>query len=176
MRGIIMTIRSGLAAATIALGFACAGAQPVQASEVLFDGVGFLQGSQTFTDSFNLSSPGTLTVTLANVAWPEQLASLNLLLTSPSGAMGPEMGAGTSTFNVTAGNITAQWFGTAQGALDTGVYSMEIQYQPSGSAGNPVPLPTSIALFLSGLGLLIWQRRARNPLQSAGSSRDMQGT
>jgi hypothetical protein len=145
----------------MALGLVCAGAQRAQASEVLFNGVGFLQGSQSFSDSFNLSAPGTLTVTLANVAWPTQLASLDLLLTSPSGAMGPEMGPGTSTFNVTAGNVTAQWFGTAQGALNTGVYSMEIQYQPSGSSGNPVPLPTSIALFLSGLGLLLWQRRSR---------------
>lgn len=168
-----MTIRSGLAAAAIIWGLACAGAQRAQASEILFDGVGFLQGTQTFSDSFNLSSPGTLTVSLANVAWPEQLASLNLLLTSPSGAMGPEMGPGTSTFNVTAGNVTAQWFGTAQGALNTGVYSMEIQYQP-----NTVPLPTSIALFLSGFTLLIWQRRARrtDPLQSRSSSRDMQAT
>jgi hypothetical protein len=143
-----------------------------QAEEVLFDGVGFLQGTQSFSDSFALPSPGTLTVTMANVAWPQQLASLNFLVTSPSGAMGPEMGTGTYTFNVGAGNVSAQWFGTAQGALNTGVYSMEIQYQPSVSSGNPVPLPTSIALFVSGLALLIWQRRAR-PLRD---SREMQAT
>jgi len=161
--------------AVSALALAFGGTSRSQAGEVLFDGVGFLQGTQSFTDSFSLPSPGTLTVTLANVAWPQQLASLNFLLTSPSGTMGPEMGPGTSTFNVTAGNISAQWFGTAQGPLDTGVYSMEIQFQPS---GTPVPLPTSIALFLSGLALLIWQRRTRlEPFQKDQSdSRDMQAT
>jgi hypothetical protein len=132
------------------------------ASEILYDGVGFLQGSQSFTDSFSLSTPGTLSVTLANVAWPTQLASLDLLVSSPNGALGPELNATNSTasatYNVTSGNIVAQWFGTAQGSLNAGVYALEIQFTPS---SNPVPLPTSIALFLSGIGLLIWQRRTR---------------
>lgn len=154
-----MNSRLRFAAAIGAAAFATLGAGRSQA-EVIYDGVGFLQGSQSFTDSFSVAAPGTLTVTLANVAWPQQLASLSLLMTSPSGALGPVMGAGTATYNVVAGDLTAQWFGTAQGSLDTGVYSLEIQYQPNGgTSGSPVPLPTSIALFLSGLGLLIWQRR-----------------
>ena len=65
------------------------GTTRANASEILYDGVGFMQGTQSFTDSFNLSSPGTLTVTLANVAWPTQLASLDLLVSSSSGALGP---------------------------------------------------------------------------------------
>jgi hypothetical protein len=158
----------------------CLGSAPrAHAGEVLFDGVGFMQGTQSFSDSFNLPSPGTLTVTLANVAWPQELASLNMLLTSANGPMGSEMGVGTSTFDVAAGNVTAQWFGTAQGPLNTGVYSMQIQFQPTdGGSGSPVPLPTSIALFLSGLGLLIWQRRTRTEAssQALGSSRNMQAT
>jgi hypothetical protein len=83
----------------------------------------------------------------------------------------------TQIFNVSAGNITAQWFGTPQGSLNTGVYGLEIQFQP----GSPVPLPTSIALLLSGLGLLIWQRRTRNEHshqgldhQGVGDGRDVQ--
>lgn len=138
------------------------GASRADASEILYDGVGFMQGTQSFTDSFNLSSPGTLTVTLANVAWPTQLASLDLLVSSPSGALGPELDAtnstATATYNVTSGNVVAQWFGTAQGSMNAGVFALEIQFQPS---TNPVPLPTSIALFLSGVGLLVWQRRTR---------------
>jgi hypothetical protein len=139
------------------------GASRAGASEILYDGVGFLEGTQSFTDSFNLSSSGTLTVTLSNVAWPTQLASLDLLMSSSSGALGPELDAtnstATATYNVTSGNVVAQWFGTAQGSLNAGVYALEIQFQPS---TNPVPLPTSIGLFLSGIGLLIWQRRTRN--------------
>ncbi len=170
-----MKIRNILLAAVGAL--ACWSLSPRQAdaSQVLFNGVGFMQGTQTFTDSFRLSSPGTLTVTLGNVNWPQPLASLNLLLSSPNGALGPEMGAGTSTFNVKSGDVFAQWFGTAQGGLNAGVYSLEVQFQPNTSTGNPVPLPTSIALLLSGMGLLLWQRRTRGATadQDLGDSRDI---
>ena len=76
---------------------------PAHSDTVLYDGSGFLAGTQSFEESFNLPSAGTLTVTLSNVAWPEQLASLNLLLTSVGGTLGPEMGAGTATFNIAAG-------------------------------------------------------------------------
>jgi len=156
-----MNSRLRWAAAIGAVAFATLGAGRSQAA-VIYDGVGFLQGSQSFTDSFSVAAPGTLTVTLANVAWPQQLASLSLVMSSPTGVLGPLMGPGTATYDVLAGNLTAQWFGTAQGPLDTGVYSLQIQYSPNGgTSGNPVPLPTSIALFLSGLGLLIWQRRIR---------------
>ncbi len=127
-------------------------------ASMLYDGVGFLQGTQSFTDTFSVSSPGTLTVTLGDLDWPAPLSSLDLLVSSPNGAIGSEMSAGTSTFNVSSGNITAQWFGTAtSGGLDTGAYSLEIQFSPT----SPVPLPTSCALLLSGLALFIWQRRTR---------------
>lgn len=157
-----MKIRSGLVAAAGVLACCAFGARPAAASEVLYNSVGFLQGTQSFSDSFNVASAGTLTVTLGNVGWPQPLSSLNMLVSSAGGALGPEMGAGTSSFNVAAGDVFAQWFGTAQGALNAGVYSLEIQFQPnSGTGSSVVPLPTSIALLLSGIGLLVWQRRTR---------------
>jgi hypothetical protein len=134
-----------------------------RADSVLYDGSGFVVGTQSFVQSFDLSTPGTLTVTLTNVAWPEQLASLNMLLGTANGAMGPEMSAGTSSFNVKAGDVFAQWFGTAQGPLDAGVFSMKIDFTPAGQ--SVVPLPTSLALLASGLALLAWyRRRAGAPL------------
>jgi hypothetical protein len=137
------------------------------ASEVLYDGTGFLTGQQSFVQSFNISGPGTLTVSLSNVDWPAQLASLDMVLSSTGGSLlGPEMGAGTDSFHVDSGLIFAQWFGTAQGPLNTGVYSLNIQFQPGATA---VPLPASIALLLSGLGILAWQRRDRR-LDSAHSA------
>jgi hypothetical protein len=154
IRGLFLSILVGLMGSMLAGGVA-------QASQVLYDGVGFVQGTQSFSESFNLPSAGVLTVTLGNVAWPQQLSSLNMLVTSASGAAGPEMGTGTSSFKVGAGNVYTQWFGTAQGPLDAGVYSLEIQFSPTYTTGQ-VPLPTSIALLVSGLGLLIWQRRTRN--------------
>ncbi len=163
-----MKIRGGFLVLMSALACGSIGSNHARAAQMVYDGVGFIQGTQTLTDSFTLASPGTLTVSLANIGWPQQLASLSLLLTSASGALlGQEsvpgnslFGVDTQTFNVQAGNITAQWFGTAQGELNSGVYGLEVQFQPD--SGSPVPLPTSIALLMSGLGLLIWQRRTRN--------------
>jgi len=130
------------------------------AAQVIYDGAGFIRGQQAGMESFNISGPGTLTVELTNVAWPVSLASLNAVISSPlSGLLGPEMGEGTQSFQVTTGEeIFAQWFGTAQGPLDAGVYGLKIEFTPN---AFPVPLPTSIGLLVSGLALLGWQRRHR---------------
>ena len=147
------------AAIILGFGFCALPMTRANADTVLYDGSGFMRGTQSFSDTFNLTAPGILTVTLSNVPWPQKLASLNFLLSSDNGTLGPEMSAGTYSFNIVAsGNIFAQWFGTAQGPLNAGVYSLKIDFQP----GTPVPLPTSAVLLLSALALLLWQRRAEN--------------
>jgi hypothetical protein len=152
-RQLTATTILGLSAWIFSLGSA-------QASTVIYDGVGFLTGTQSFTDSFSVATAGTVTVTLSNIAFPEELASLSLMLSSPSGgALGSQMQAGTESFHVQAGDVFAQWFGTAQGPMNSGVYALKIAFDP---ASSPVPLPTSIALLLSGLGLMAWQRRTRS--------------
>lgn len=131
-----------------------------KASDVLYQNSGFVQGTQSFVQSFDLSGPGTLTVTLSNIDWPQKLSSLQLLVSTSSGVMDPMMGGDSETFKVTAGEeVFTQWFGKAQGPLDIGVYSMEVEFEREG--GAVVSLPTSIGLFVSGLGLLVWQRRPR---------------
>ena len=132
----------------------------VNATEVLYDASGFVQGQQSFVQTFDITGPGTLTVTLANITWPEQLASLNLVVGTASGMLGPEVGVGTASFNVmTGGPVVAQWFGVAQGPLNLGLYSLNIVFQPSGATA--VPLPATIVLLASGLALLGRQRRQR---------------
>ncbi len=152
-----MKFRSMLRVITCATALAFACVHTAAASQVLYDGSGFMRGQQSFTDEFSVSGPGILTVTLSNIAWPASLASLDLVLGTPQGLLGPEMGAGTESFKVSGGNVFAQWFGTAQGVLDCGVYGLKIEFTPT----STVPLPTSIALLLSGLLLLGWQRRRR---------------
>ena len=141
-----MNIRHLLSITTCILCAALAGR--AGAAEVLYDGSGFLNGQQSFVQSFNITGPGTLTVSLTNVDWPQQLSSLNMVLSSTGGSLlGPEMGAGTDSFHVDSGLVYAQWFGTAQGPLDTGLYSLNVQFLPT---ATPVPLPASIALFAVG--------------------------
>lgn len=147
-------------------------------AEVIYDGAGFMRGTQSFSDSFKLSSPGTLTVTLTNVAWPQSLASLKMIVESSGSVLksgDATTSPFTSSFSVNAGDVFAQWFGTTQGPLDRGVYALNISFEATGSGGNPVPLPTSIALFLSGMALLVWQRRIRPdlPAETNGDVHDM---
>jgi hypothetical protein len=65
-------------------------------------------------------------------------------------------GGGSETYSVGAGPIYAHWFGNAAGIYDLGVIGVTISFQPT----LPVPLPASLVLLLSGLGVLFgWQRR-----------------
>jgi hypothetical protein len=162
-----MKVRSILFACGV---FVCAlaGYRSASASEVLYDRTGFVSGQQSFVLPMDLSGPGTLTITLSNVAWPEQLANLNLLLGTASGMMGTEMGAGTETFHIaTGGRVFAQWFATAQGPLSLGLYSLDVRFQPSAAT---VPLPASLGLLASALAVLIWRRRPRAPASGETAS------
>jgi len=152
-----MSIQRFLMTAAWVAGLCGFAAGAAKADTVLYDNSGFLQGQQSFSQSFDITQPGTLTVTLSNVSWPEKLSSLDFVLSTAGGLVGPEMGEGTEEFQVTSGRIYAQWFGKAQGPLNLGVYGMKIAFTPSVGA---VPLPTSIGLFFSGLALLVWQRRS----------------
>ena len=127
------------------------------ADTVLYNSAGFIQGKQSFVQAFNITTPGTLTVTLSNIPWLDTIADLNCFLTSAGGVIGKSMGVGTESIFVGSGTIYAHWFGDANGAYGLGVYGMKVMFQP----GTPVALPKSLILLLSGLGILLgWQRRA----------------
>jgi hypothetical protein len=139
----------------------CAGfvpVEPARADTVLYDGAGFIQGSQSFVQSFNITAPGTLTISLADVPWLDTIADLNCFLTTASGVLGTSMGGGTESMRVGAGTFYAHWFGDADGRYDLGVYSLKIMFHPD---VNTVPLPRSLSLLLSGLGLLFFGRLRR---------------
>jgi hypothetical protein len=133
-----------------------------RADTVLYDAGSFVEGQQSFTQSFNISGPGTLTVSITDIAWLDIVSDLNCFLSTASGLINPTAngsGNGSETFSVGSGPIYAHWFGSAQGVYDLGVIGVKITFQP---AGIPVPLPASLVLLMSGLGVLFgWQRRAR---------------
>jgi hypothetical protein len=143
-----------------------------RADTVLYDAGSFVEGQQSFTQSFNISGPGTLTVSITDIAWLDIVSDLNCFLSTASGLINPtangsDSGNGSETFSVGSGPIYAHWFGSAQGIYDLGVIGVKITFQP---AGIPVPLPASLVLLMSGLGVLFgWQRRAM-PAAVANSS------
>jgi hypothetical protein len=140
----------GVGAWLLPLGSASAGT-------VMYDSAGFIQGQQSFVEAFNITSPGTLTISLSSVSWLDPVTDLNAFVSTSSGVIGSTMGPGTESTNVAPGTIYVHWFGDASGAYDLGVYGLKVTFQPTAS---PVPLPTSVLLLLSGFAfLLIWMRR-----------------
>jgi hypothetical protein len=128
------------------------------ADTVLYDNAGFIQGQQSFVQAFDLTTPGTLTVTLSSIPWLDTISDLNFFASSATSVLGDLTGPGTESITVGPGMIYAHWFGDADGAFGLGVYGLKIAFQPNVTA---VPLPASLMLLLSGLGVLLgWQRRA----------------
>jgi hypothetical protein len=153
----IMRIQKLVTTALLA-GLLFGGIGEAVASQVLYDGIGMITGQQTITDSFSISGPGVLTVSLQDMTFPSPLASLNLVVGNPQGLLGPEMGAGTVSFKIGGPEqLYVQALATAEGPLDSGVYGLNVMFAPTA----PVPLATSIAFLASGLTLFAWQRRQR---------------
>ncbi|MGD0492609.1 MAG: PEP-CTERM sorting domain-containing protein [Steroidobacteraceae bacterium] len=131
----------------------------VRADTVLYDSAGFVQGSQSFVQSFNITTAGTITMTLTDIPWLDAVSDLTGFLTTTSGVVGQAF-SGSETMSVGPGTIYAHWFGDAQGTYDLGVVGVNISFQPS--VITAVPLPASLCLLLSGVGILLgWQRRER---------------
>jgi hypothetical protein len=150
----IRSLAAGIVMICAAWGLSAGAAR---ADTVLYDSAGFMQGPQSFVQSFDIASAGTLTVTLASIPWLDTIAGLTCFFTTSSGLVGTSMSAGTESISVNPGVIYAHWFGDAAGANGIGVYGLNIKFQPSGSTA--VPLPTSLLLFLSGIGMLWAARR-----------------
>jgi hypothetical protein len=146
-----MNMRHLLAVITLAL---CAGSLPLSAARadtVLYDSVGFVQGNQSFVDSFNITAPGTLTISLSDVPWLDTVSDFSFFLSSATGVLGSTTNTGTESWKVGAGNFYAHWFGDANGQYGIGVYALSISFHPDVSA---VPLPGALILLLSALGLI----------------------
>jgi hypothetical protein len=127
---------------------------PAAADTVLYDSSGFIQGQQSFVQSFDLTSAGTITVSLSDIPWLDTISNLSFFLTTATGTVGSPMGAGTESLDVGPGVVYAHWFGDADGSFGVGAYGIKLTFQPGGGA-TPVPLPGTLALLLSGLLALV---------------------
>jgi len=132
-----------------------------------------VNGDQTNLFSFSAPGMGDLSVKLTDVVWPEPLHELNVSILSPLSALGEVSSSKGQVFVGQAGlfyALVTSAPGTTTG-LDLGMFSLQIGFTP---ATAPVPLPSAIALILTGLGLiggvrLVWSRipRALAPEPSA---------
>jgi len=127
-----------------------------RADTVLYDNAGFIEGQQSFVQSFDITTAETLTVSLSQVPWLDTISDLNCFVSTAKGVVGQFMsGPGTESLSVGPGMIYVHWFGDANGPYGLGVYGMKIE-----SLTTPVGLPGTLILLLSGLGVLFgWQRQ-----------------
>lgn len=128
-----------------------------RASVVLENVTNLMQGSGSFVDSFTVSTPGTLTISLANIPWLDTISDLQFSLASGSQLVGPTLDTGTESFQIQAGTYSGMLFGDANGSHGLGLYNLDISFQPQ----SPVPLPASFLLLISGLGGLLATQASR---------------
>jgi hypothetical protein len=118
----------------------------------LINSVGFLSGTQAFSQAISITSPGTLTVTLSEIPWLDTLQNLNCFLSGPGGGIiGLGQNGASESMNVQPGTIYVNWYAQASGPLNLGALGVAVQFSP---ATAPVPLPPSAILMLSGLAAL----------------------
>lgn len=131
--------------------------EAARADTVLYDSADIISGQGGATQALDLATAGTLTITVTNIPWLDVVSDLTTFLSTTTGVVGGKMyAAGSETLSVGPGTYYASWFGDAQGTFNEGVVGVKIQFQPF----STVPLPPSLILLASGLGLLLgWQQR-----------------
>jgi len=140
------------------------------ASHALADEMDLVNTSHTVDASggvsinrLELKGPGTLTVTLTSIPWPQSLAQVAMLLTTLTGTVEGHMdGFNTESFRVNgAETLYAFCFGRAERLpgfdFGYGTYGLWVHFKPQAPA---VPIPPSFGLLGAGLlGLALWRRR-----------------
>jgi hypothetical protein len=122
-----------------------------QADPILVSQTSMISGTFSGVYTFSTTQAGTLNLRLENIAWPERLAALSCNLYDGQTLLGSLATTGELQIEVAgAGTYFSHLFAQAAGALDLGLFSLNVTFHPSVSA---VPLPATIWLLLSVLGL-----------------------
>ena len=110
----------------------------------------FISGTQANSYVVFAQSAGKVNVSLADLNWPERLASLSFTFIGAGGKLAELTGPGVLEFDLSAaGMYTAIVSGVSTpGAWDVGMYSFRLGLTPNAPV---VPLPPAIGLLLMGL-------------------------
>lgn len=110
------------------------------------------RGSQSFSFELRAPSAGTFDIRLADLGWPERLASLSFSLANSSGVLRTLQGAGTLSVQVgTAGAFFANVATRTQGSLGAGLFGLDVRFTDS---SVPVPLPPAAWLMVAAAATL----------------------
>jgi hypothetical protein len=135
-------------AATLLLGAAFL-APDAHAETVLMSQSTMVSGTFSSVHSFTTSQAGTLTLRLENIAWPEQLAALSCNLYGKDNLLGSLSTTGEIHLELAGpGTFFSHLFAQSGGALDVGLFSIKVSFDPAA----PVPLPAGVWLLGSAFG------------------------
>jgi hypothetical protein len=106
-------------------------------------------GSGMSVSALSVSGRGSVSVTLADITWPEALGSLDLLVTDLNGLWRRLEGAGDLLIDVNGPTqLFAAVFATSASPGMPGLYNLRANFSPTA----PVPLPAAVWLLLSAIG------------------------
>ena len=156
------------------LALSCLAMAPhARADSILLAQTTLVSGSQSTVDSFTTSGAGTVTVALQSLNWPTALNALSFSATSANQVLASLDATGlvgdVATFNVgAAGTYYAHILATAGGALDLGIYSLNMSFSPTSTP--TVALPASGWMLLTGMLVLAGLMRAMRPIELTGTA------
>ena len=151
-RNLKLALRMGSGVALIT--WALFATQFAHAANVMVAETELVIGSGASDFTLNAPSAGTFSVQLSDLDFGSRLASLSFSATTANTVLDALSGPTIDPISFTvggAGTVYAHILGEAQGALDLGLYSVNIAFTP---IGQPVPLPSTGWLLLAGLAAL----------------------
>jgi hypothetical protein len=121
-----------------------------QAANVAYENVGFIRGYGEQSQSFTVATEGTYSAMLTDFSFPANFDVLGMSVTTSMTELGRISTEGSFTFFAKPEMVLyANVFGEAGGALDLGLYGINISVISDVVA--PVPVPGSLLLMLSAM-------------------------